>query len=663
MDKRELSQTQDISAIEELKQILSRLENYSERNIEMIPLNNNKIFIYIDGSMFFYYPLQKRITVSMIDDWGIYELFRDYIDADVREVLDKFSASKPIIEFEDISGMKDKDYEKAIELNGETKKKYLNLLVKLLPIIDKLERFILTVEDDHISILLNNIEMILSKNDELENIIMPLDDLQKLFQIDCHIVMKLYKDFYVFRDYRENSFIVDEIRKALGTEVYTFEFPNDEYIYIIPLQYLKKFLDTNKISPEIKSVVGESFEVTDGELKYVITKHNDDKIHINVMRGNNSIKTLETYLWYFGVKSFDELKFLNPLQIIRIIDKQLNEKYFYPMSYNEVKEKVEILLDNLLSSIDEAIDSIKNRDLTFTKTVKNVISISCIFDNNCSVGIDVDELGNHYYSLLATDHGHLPIPILLEEYLEYDYIDYEDETALSPVKNVIYFVRGYDTYIPEGEREYIPPDQDDGVRETVSIIFEKAVILYNKLLGNDDDDDCPWGTLYDGLGYCRKIEHRELLEKSEDELANDLLDVLEEIKEKIFSYRIKISPNIKEPSNEVNEIAFRIKDQLSTVHRTNIRLIRHRTTIKIKPEECIEMSEYFFERLEMFLKEQLGFSLTNTHEVKDSCFPIYIGAKQFRKDNKQITIYYERDTTYDDIIYCVENLEVNEIRS
>ncbi len=59
---------------------------------------------------------------------------------------------------------------------------------------------------------------------------------------------------------------------------------------------------------------------------------------------------------------------------------------------------------------------------------------------------------------------------------------------------MLYFIRGYDKAIVEYERDY--SSIGDDVRGAVSELFQKAVVLYNKLLQNknnlshpEDDED------------------------------------------------------------------------------------------------------------------------------------------------------------------------------
>ncbi len=92
------------------------------------------------------------------------------------------------------------------------------------------------------------------------------------------------------------------------------------------------------------------------------------------------------------------------------------------------------------------------------------------------------------------------------------------------------------------------------MRGAESELFQKAVVLYNKLLNEnklhytEDDDEyddeeeyeCPQHTLPDGFGYCRSFNYEELMQKTEDELANNIIELLTEIKEKMIRIREKM---------------------------------------------------------------------------------------------------------------------------
>jgi hypothetical protein len=70
----------------------------------------------------------------------------------------------------------------------------------------------------------------------------------------------------------------------------------------------------------------------------------------------------------------------------------------------------------------------------------------------------------------------------------------------------------------------------------------------NKLHYTEDDEDyddeeeyeCPQHTLPDGFGYCRKFDYEPLMQKSEEELANEIIQSLTEIREKMMKIREKM---------------------------------------------------------------------------------------------------------------------------
>ena len=183
--------------------------------------------------------------------------------------------------------------------------------------------------------------------------------------------------------------------------------------------------------------------------------------------------------------------------------------------------------------------------------VKDITEINCIFDNDCQVALELDEADrlSSYYSLIETSEGHLPVPSFLEYILTEGKSDEED---ISITKNVLYFIRGYDKEIPESERDY---SFDDNVRGAESKLFQEAVVLYNKLLnGNklhyteddekyDDEEEyeCPEHTLPDGFGYCRDFDYEPLMQKSEDELASDIIESLKKIRENMTKIKEKMS--------------------------------------------------------------------------------------------------------------------------
>ena len=74
--------------------------------------------------------------------------------------------------------------------------------------------------------------------------------------------------------------------------------------------------------------------------------------------------------------------------------------------------------------------------------------------------------------------------------------------------------------------------------------------MYNKLpkerrytVGEDEveyyvEEECPVHSLPDGIGYCRDFDYEELMKKSEDELANEIVESLNKIRERMLAERI-----------------------------------------------------------------------------------------------------------------------------
>ena len=287
-----------------------------------------------------------------------------------------------------------------------------------------------------------------------------------------------------------------------------------------------------------------SFEINDGNHRYVLTGKPliDDTILVEFRIEGNLWDCLKTYPWYFGVEDFEELVNLDKDEIIKIIERQFNERYFYPMSYEQVRKYVKTLIKNTIESIDVAIDHIKNKIPDFTSLIKNVTSISSIFDGKVKLVLDEehDKL-SEYYSLITTDAGHMPVPIFMQ-YLEVGVRS--DEDKISILKNVLYFIKGYDEKIPEERRDWESELTDD-VRGAKSELFQKAVVLYNKLPEEKrypvDDEyysyECPEDSLPDGIGYCRNFYYEDLMKKTEEELANEIIESLTKIREKMLSLK------------------------------------------------------------------------------------------------------------------------------
>ena len=538
------------------EEVISITINTDEVNLSTT--KNNRILIDVRNKISLLYDKgTKQFIISEVKDWETYRKIRSVLDQNVREVLDKLSLSKPEFIIET-------NYIEPIGLEGKIKENILKLLNKLMPIIGKINKIVVRVNEIENEITLDNIVLKL-KDEHWEDI--PVNEFGKLLALNVPVVVKLHKDFWfieVHYDY------LPEIASVLNIELaYTihdinpkkesllFYKPRDYYIFsddcggdyyhIVPSKNLQKYLQLLEVN--IIQTSADSFEIDNG-YKYIVIKGYEDEIHIGVYEENKLLTSLRTYLWYFNARDFDELKNLNKEKIISVINRQINERYFYPMPFNQVKQYVEKFLDTTIKVIDEMIGYVRDKVPNFTSPIKDIAEINCIFDKDCEVALELDEqdMLSSYYSLISTNEGHMPVPIFLE-YAGLCGRYSDDEDDISVVKNMLYFIRGYDKAILEYERDY--SSIDDVVRDTTSSLFQKAIVLYNKLLQNknnlqysEDDEDyeeeCPEHTLPDGFGYCRKFDYEPLMRRSEDELANDIIESLKKIKEKMTNIREKM---------------------------------------------------------------------------------------------------------------------------
>jgi len=530
--------------------------------IDLSTTKNNRILIDIRGKISLLFDKEThKFIVLEVKDWKTYEKIRNIVDQDVNEMLDKLSLSKP--EF-----IIKTDYVEPVGLESKKKENMLKLLNKLTPIIQQINKII--VDDDEITI--NN--LVLQLKDENWQFDIPSDEFKKLLTLDVPVVLKLHKDFWfieVHYDYlpkvtsilniqqirdlnpKKNSLLFYETK-----DYYIFSLSDcDNYYHIVSSKNVQKYLQLLDYYIFSLSDCDNYYQLEiNDDYKYIIKGH-DDEIHIGVYGGNKLLSSLRTFLWYFGVKDFDGLKNLSKEKIISVVRRQINEKYFYPMPFDQVKQHVLTLINNTIIFIDEAINSVKNKTPDFPSMVKDIAEINCIFDRDCQVTLELDEADrlSSYYSLIGTSEGHLPIPSFLEYITTIE--GKSDEEDISITKNMIYFIRGYDKEIPEFQRE---DSFDDIVRGAESELFQKAVVLYNKLLNenklhcteDDEEYECPEHTLPDGMGYCRNFDYQPLMQKSEEELANDIIESLLKIKGKMTKIREKMlktdSPTIVEGS-------------------------------------------------------------------------------------------------------------------
>ena len=283
--------------------------------------------------------------------------------------------------------------------------------------------------------------------------------------------------------------------------------------------------------------------------KHILSKGENDEIDVITYIGDNRIVVLRTYLWYFNVKEFYELKAIDKEKVKSIIERQLDEKYFFPMPYDEVKRYVIQFLENIIGTIDQTISDVKEKIPGFTSSIKDIAEIDCMLNRECQIALEYDEEDrlSSYYSLIGTEQGHLSVPLFLDYVGAKDTMP-SDEKEISLIKNILYFIRGYDKTIPESARKFDWTEED--IRSAISPLFQKAIVLYNKLWKSkdkphytddnesyyydDDEYECPEGTLPDGMGYCRKFDYEQLMQKSEKELMNEITESLLKIKEKVF---------------------------------------------------------------------------------------------------------------------------------
>ena len=526
--------------------------------VDLSSTKNDRILMNVKDKISLLYDKKlNKIIILEIKDWETYKKIRNIIDQDVRETFDKLSLSK-------LQFILDTDYEYGddviIGLEGKIKEKVLKILNKLIPTAEKINKIEIRINEYENEVELDN--LILKIEDESWDVDIPTNEIEKLLTLNVSI--RLHKDFWfieVHEDYLSKVASILNIKpvQIINPKKYDPSFYQKEYYvfytyedkccgnqyHIVKSTNLEKYLQPIlKLTNIIDNL--DNFEVNDGNYKYIVIKgEKEDEVHVKIMKDNEILNSLKTYLWYFNVKDFDTLKRLDKEKIVSIIRRQINERYFYPMPFNEVKQYVMTLIDNTINRINEAINSVKNRIPNFTKPIKNISSIACMFNENCEVTLELDEIGeiSSYYSLIGTSEGHLPVPIFLE-YAGIGEGCGNDEEDISITKNIIYFIRGYDKEIPEDEREYYLPD--DNVRGAESELFQKAVVLFNKLLSDyrkicddDEDDYCPDYTLPDGFGYCRDFDYQPLMQKSEEELANEIIESLIKIKEKMIKIKEK----------------------------------------------------------------------------------------------------------------------------
>ena len=396
--------------------------------IDLSTTKNNRILIDVRDKISLLYDkgTKKFITLG-IKNWGTYEKIRDSIDQDVREILDKLSLLKP--EF-----IVKTDYvEEPLGLEGKRKEITLKLLSKLMSIFDKINKIEVRINEYENEVTLNDI--VLELKDENWGDDIPIDVIEKLLTLK-NAVIELHKDFWFIKvhynhllevasilgiDPMQTIHDINPIKESLlfyeprDYYIFTADYSGD-YYHIVPSRNVRKYLQL-LLGVDIRQQgTSDSFEINDSDRKYVIIKGHDDEIHVGIYKENNLLTSLKTYLWYFGVESFNELKNLSKEKIISVVRRQIDERYFYPMPFAQLKQYVLTLINNTIIFIDEAINSIQTRTPDFPSMVKDIDEINCIFDENCQVTLELDEVDrlSSYYSLIGTSKGHLPVPSFLE---------------------------------------------------------------------------------------------------------------------------------------------------------------------------------------------------------------------------------------------------------
>jgi len=530
-----------------LEQLPEEIINLTSNNDEIhLFTKNNRIYLDIQDNIDLVYDKEtKKFTILRIKNWETYNKIRSMIDDDIREALDKLSVSKPEFVFEAKEG-------DLVELMSKRKENILTFLNKVTPISEKLKKIV--ISDNQV--LINNLLVELKDGNWEINI--PLKEFEKMLDLDISI--EVYKDFWVIKVYRG---YLTKITKALNIEseyishtkelspyfdptekYYVFIRPveEDNNYYIVSSENIEKFLLSLGVNVEKQNIITDSFELSENNYTYKIIKGGKDDLHVKIYKENKFLTSLKTYLWYFGVENFEDLKKLDKEKIIDILNRQLNEDYFYPMSSYQVKKYVKNLIKHTIHLIDEAINEVTTQSLDFTSSIKSLVSIDCIFDKDCAVNVELESgFGevNAYYSLIGTSKGHMPVPIFL------DYVQLvrnrSEEEQINLVKNILYSIKGYGN-VPQTERDY--DDSDTNVRGASSPLFQEAIVLYNKLRKgatdeteeNKENEDyvyqCPSGTLPDGIGYCREFDYKELMKKPVDELTNDILEALVKMRKK-----------------------------------------------------------------------------------------------------------------------------------
>ncbi len=280
--------------------------------IDLSTTKNNKILIDIRGKISILYDKgTKKFSVLSIKDWETYRKIRDSIDQDVREVLDKLSLSKPEFIIET-------DYIEPIGLEGKIKGNMLKLLNKLMPIIGKINKIVVRVNEIENEITLNNIVLKL-KDGHWEDI--PVNEIEKLLGLGNPVVIELHSDFWFIKVHYD---YLPKVASILGIDpmqtihdinpmkesilfyeprgYYIFsDCCDSDYYHIVSSKDVQKYLQLLGVG--ITRTRANGFEIND-DYKYVIIQGQSDEIHVGVYKENKLLTSLKTYLWYFSVKEF-----------------------------------------------------------------------------------------------------------------------------------------------------------------------------------------------------------------------------------------------------------------------------------------------------------------------------------------------------------------------
>ena len=160
--------------------------------IDLSTTKNNRILIDIrDKISLLYDKITKKFIILSIKNWETYKKIRDFIDHDVREILDKLLPSKPDF-------IVKTDYvEEPLGLEGKRKENVLKLLNKLMLIVNKINKIEIRINENENEVILNDI--VLELKDENWEFDMPVDKIEKLLTLNNTVVIEFHKDFWFIK--------------------------------------------------------------------------------------------------------------------------------------------------------------------------------------------------------------------------------------------------------------------------------------------------------------------------------------------------------------------------------------------------------------------------------------------------------------------------------